>query len=128
MSLIININSLSYLYDYLDLGVHDFIVGTNGTTVSKEVYDMSNAEFVQEVANISNKKVNEELTQEGKSVYGHVAGSKKHSEAYRIASDYQEFVDEFLKIRNKYKDKFTLENISKEYFDYYLNILELERR
>ena len=29
MSLIININSLSYLYDYLDLGVHDFIVGTN---------------------------------------------------------------------------------------------------
>ena len=30
MSLIININSLSYLYDYLDLGVHDFIgYGTN---------------------------------------------------------------------------------------------------
>ena len=29
MSLIININSLSYLYDYLNLGVHDFIVGTN---------------------------------------------------------------------------------------------------
>ena len=83
----------------------DFIVGTNGTTVSKEVYDMSNAEFVQEVANISNKKVNEELTQEGKSVYGHVAGSKKHSEAYRIASDYQEFVDDRgLKLEQPYKD------------------------
>ena len=105
MSLIININSLSYLYDYLDLGVHDFIVGTNGTTVSKEVYDMSNAEFVQEVANISNKKVNEELTQEGKSIYGHVAGSKKHGEAYRIASNYQEFIeDRGLELEQPYKD------------------------
>lgn len=28
MSLIVNINSLSYLYDYLDLGVEHFIVGT----------------------------------------------------------------------------------------------------
>ena len=27
MSLIVNINSLSYLYDYLDLGVEHFIVG-----------------------------------------------------------------------------------------------------
>ena len=82
----------------------DFIVGTNGTTVSKEVYDMSNAEFVQEVANISNKKVNEELTEEGKSIYGHVAGSKKHGEAYRIANDYQEFVDDRgLKLEQPYK-------------------------
>ena len=45
-----------------------------------------------------------------------------------VMDNYQEFADEFLKIRNKYKDKFTIENISKEYFGYYLNILELERR
>ena len=64
-----------------------------------------------------------------------VLSSKLLIEDFNIASkidevinNYQEFVDEFLKIRNKYKDKFTLENISKEYFDYYLNILELERR
>ncbi len=64
-----------------------------------------------------------------------ILSSKLLIEDFNIASkidevinNYQEFTDEFLKIRNKYKDKFTLENISKEYFDYYLKILELERR
>ncbi len=45
-----------------------------------------------------------------------------------VINNYQEFMCEFSELRNKYKDKFTLENISKEYFEYYLNILELERR
>lgn len=68
----------------------DFIVGTNGTVVPKDVYDMSDQDFLQTVANISNSKINEELEAEGKSIYGHVAGSKKHSEAQRIVIDYQE--------------------------------------
>lgn len=45
-----------------------------------------------------------------------------------VINNYQEFIDEFSQVRNKYKDKFTLENISKEYLDYYSNILKLERR
>lgn len=64
-----------------------------------------------------------------------VLSSKLLIEDFNIASkidevidNYQEFMCEFLELRNKYKDKFTLENISKEYFEYYLNILELERR
>ena len=61
MSLIININSLSYLYDYLDLGVHDFIVGTNqfscrqALTVDyielKEIKENSN--YLFDISNIS---------------------------------------------------------------------------
>ena len=54
----------------------DFIVGTNGTVVPKDVYDMSDKDFIQTVANISNEKVNENLKAEGKSIYGHVAGTK----------------------------------------------------
>ena len=64
-----------------------------------------------------------------------VLSSKLLIEDFNIASkidevidNYQEFMCEFSELRNKYKDKFTLENISKEYFEYYLNILELERR
>ena len=67
----------------------DYIVGPNGTIVSEQVYNMSNADFIQEVANISNASVNEKLTAEGKSTYGHVAGSKKHSKAESIVIDYQ---------------------------------------
>ena len=47
----------------------DFIVGTNGTVVPKDVYDMSDKDFIQTVANISNEKVNENLKAEGKSIY-----------------------------------------------------------
>ena len=64
-----------------------------------------------------------------------ILSSKLLIEDFNIASkidevidNYHEFICEFSEIRNKYKDKFTLENISKEYFEYYLNILELERR
>lgn len=37
----------------------DFIVGQDGTVVSNQVYDMKNADFIQDVANIANQKVNE---------------------------------------------------------------------
>lgn len=64
-----------------------------------------------------------------------ILSSKLLIEDFNIASkidevinNYQEFIDEFSQVRNKYKDKFTLENISKEYFDYYSSILKLERR
>ena len=68
----------------------DFIVGTNGTVVPKDVYDMSDKDFIQTVANISNEKVNENLKAEGKSIYGHVAGTKKHTEAANIVKEYQD--------------------------------------
>ena len=45
-----------------------------------------------------------------------------------VINNYEEYTNEFSQIRSKYKDKFTLENISKEYYSYYLNILEIERR
>lgn len=45
-----------------------------------------------------------------------------------LIDNYEEYKDEFSKIKNKYKNKFTLENISKEYFEYYSNILKIERR
>lgn len=45
-----------------------------------------------------------------------------------VINNYEEYTNEFSQIRSKYKDKFTLESISKEYFSYYLNILEIERR
>ena len=64
-----------------------------------------------------------------------VLSSKLLIEDFNIASkidevidNYQEFMCEFSELRNKYKDKFTLENISKEYLDYYSYILEIERR
>ena len=64
-----------------------------------------------------------------------VLSSKLLIEDFNIASkidevidNYQEFMCEFSEPRNKYKDKFTLENISKEYLDYYSYILEIERR
>ena len=64
-----------------------------------------------------------------------ILSSKLLIEDFNIASkidevinNYQEFIDDFSEIRNKYKDKFTLENISKEYLDYYSYILEIERR
>jgi RHS repeat-associated protein len=74
-------------------GRADFIVGENGTVVSSRVYNMSNAAFVQEVANISNASVNETLMAEGKKTTGHVAGSRKHGEAYDIADNYQEYIE-----------------------------------
>ena len=42
------------------------------------------------IANISNEKVNENLKAEGKSIYGHVAGTKKHTEAANIVKEYQD--------------------------------------
>ena len=64
-----------------------------------------------------------------------ILSSKLLIEDFNIASkidevidNYQEFMCEFSELRNKYKDKFTLENISKEYLDYYSYILEIERR
>lgn len=45
-----------------------------------------------------------------------------------LINNYEEYKGEFFKIKNKYKNKFTLENISKEYFEYYSNILKIERR
>ena len=45
-----------------------------------------------------------------------------------VINNYEEYTNEFSQIRDKYKDKFTLESISKEYYSYYLNILEIERR
>ena len=68
----------------------DFIVGPSGTVVSNEVYNMSNEEFIQEVANISNKSINEQLVDKGKATTGHVAGSLKHGEAERIIKTYQD--------------------------------------
>lgn len=45
-----------------------------------------------------------------------------------LINNYEEYKDEFSRIKNKYKNRFTLENISKEYFEYYSNILKIERR
>lgn len=42
------------------------------------------------MTNISNEKVNENLKAEGKSIYGHVAGTKKHTEAANIVKEYQD--------------------------------------
>ncbi|MEE1257594.1 MAG: RHS repeat-associated core domain-containing protein, partial [Lachnospiraceae bacterium] len=81
----------------------DFIVGPKGTVVSQQQYNMSNKEFVQEVANIANAKVNEELVAENKSIFGHVAGSKKHGEAYKISSRYQDDIqNRGLKLEQNY--------------------------
>ncbi|PUE63611.1 glycosyltransferase [Arcobacter caeni] len=45
-----------------------------------------------------------------------------------LINNYEEYKDEFSRIKNKYKNRFTLENISKEYFEYYSSILKIERR
>jgi len=71
-------------------GQADFIVGPNGDIVTSQMYNMSNADFIQEVADISNKKINEQLIEQNKPTTGHVAGTLKHSEAQRIIDSYQD--------------------------------------
>ena len=81
----------------------DFIVGPDGTVVSSDVYNMSNADFVQEVANIANLSVNEQRIADGKSTTGHVAGSLKHGQAANIAENYQNSIaDRGLEIEQSY--------------------------
>ena len=67
----------------------DFIVGENGTIVSGKVYNMSNADFIQEVADIANMRVNEELSAKNQKTTGRRAGTYKHSAAKEIVDDYQ---------------------------------------
>lgn len=45
-----------------------------------------------------------------------------------IIDNYQDYVIDFLEIKNKYKEKFNLTNLSKEYITYYEDILKMEQK
>ncbi|MDE7432516.1 MAG: hypothetical protein K2N34_11475, partial [Lachnospiraceae bacterium] len=75
--------------DTIDQTRADFIVGENGTVVSGKVYNMSNADFIQEVADIAEMSRNEELRETGQKTTGRKAGTLKHSTAADIVRNYQ---------------------------------------
>lgn len=45
-----------------------------------------------------------------------------------VMDNYKNYMDNFLKIKTKYKDKFILNNIAKEYINFYDKILKKEKR
>ncbi len=85
----------------------DFIGSDNGLIVPIDVYNMSNPDFIQHVANIANQKVNEQLMENNRPTTGHVAGSRKHGEAARIVKDYQlHILDRGLQVETSFLNHF----------------------
>lgn len=51
---------------------------------------MSNPDLVQEVANISNRVMNDKLAMNGNKIYGNLAGTSKHTYAKTLLESFQD--------------------------------------